>query len=70
MFFKSKQQDRLTFLLELLNDNFEIGNDGNLGEFREFLNQHIMLAQTEGKWRLNFFKYFMLFCPSSRRMNI
>lgn len=55
MFFKSKQQDRLTFLLELLNDNFEIGNDGNLGEFREFLNQHIMLAQTEGKWRLNFF---------------
>nr|SVE85386.1 EOG090X02WG [Daphnia pulicaria] len=48
VFFKPKQQDRFTFLLDLLNDTFEIGNSENSNDFREFLNQHIVLAQTEG----------------------
>nr|CAG4646892.1 EOG090X02WG [Megafenestra aurita]SVE92282.1 EOG090X02WG [Megafenestra aurita] len=47
VFFKPKQQDRFSFLLELLNDTFEIGTE-NSSDFREFLNQHIILAQTEG----------------------
>lgn len=47
VFFKPKQQDRFTFLLELLNDTFEIGNESP-NDFREFLSQHITLAQTEG----------------------
>ena len=34
-------------MLDLLNDTFEIGNE-NSTDFREFLNQHIVLAQTEG----------------------
>ncbi|EFX84763.1 hypothetical protein DAPPUDRAFT_222870 [Daphnia pulex] len=48
VFFKPKQQDRFTFLLDLLNDTFEIGDSENSNDFREFLNQHIVLAQTEG----------------------
>ncbi|XP_057374680.1 nonsense-mediated mRNA decay factor SMG8-like [Daphnia carinata] len=47
VFFKPRQQDRFTFLLELLNDTFEIGNESP-NDFREFLSQHITLAQTEG----------------------
>lgn len=53
VFFKPKQQDRFSFLLELLNDTFEIGTE-NSSDFREFLNQHIILAQTEGNLN-NFF---------------
>nr|SVE75015.1 EOG090X02WG [Daphnia dolichocephala] len=47
VFFKPKQRDRFTFLLELLNETFEIANESP-SDFREFLNQHISLAQTEG----------------------
>lgn len=47
VFFKPKSNDKFQFLLELLNDTFEIGNE-NTADFREFLNQHITLAQTEG----------------------
>nr|SVE71569.1 EOG090X02WG [Daphnia similis]SVE72202.1 EOG090X02WG [Daphnia similis] len=47
VFFKPMQQDRFTFLLELLNDTFEIGNESP-SDFHEFLSQHITLAQTEG----------------------
>lgn len=53
VFFKPKQQDRFTFLLELLNDTFEIGTE-NPNDFREFLNQHISLAQTEGNFKAIF----------------
>lgn len=56
VFFKPKQQDRFTFLLDLLNDTFEIGNSENSNDFREFLNQHIVLAQTEGQKNIYFLR--------------
>jgi hypothetical protein len=56
VFFKPKQQDRFTFLLDLLNDTFEIGNSENSNDFREFLNQHIILAQTEGQKNIYFLR--------------
>lgn len=56
VFFKPKQQDRFTFLLDLLNDTFEIGNSENSNDFREFLNQHIVLAQTEGQKNICFLR--------------
>ena len=46
VFFQSKQKDRLTFLLDLLNETFEIGNE--TPDFREFIDQHVHLAQTKG----------------------
>ena len=46
VFFQSKQKDRLTFLLDLLNETFEIGSE--TPDFREFIDQHVHLAQTKG----------------------
>jgi hypothetical protein len=46
VFFQSKQKDRLTFLLDLLNETFEI--DCETPDFREFIDQHVHLAQTKG----------------------
>lgn len=47
VFFQSQQKDMFTFLLDLLNETFEIGN-GTSSDFYEFLHQHIELAQTKG----------------------
>nr|CAG4641538.1 EOG090X02WG [Eurycercus lamellatus] len=46
VFFQPKQKDRFSFLLDLLNETFEIGSEAP--HFREFLDQHIDLAQTKG----------------------
>nr|CAG4637663.1 EOG090X02WG [Chydorus sphaericus] len=47
VFFPSvKERDRFDFLLDLLNETFELGTQPP--DFREFLDQHIHLAQTKG----------------------
>lgn len=42
----SKQKDRFDFLLDLLNENFELETEP--ADFREFLDEHIELAQSKG----------------------
>ena len=46
VYFQTEQKDRLTFLLDLLNESFDVGVDNS--DFREFLHQHVSLALTKG----------------------
>nr|CAG4642374.1 EOG090X02WG [Evadne anonyx] len=46
VYFQTEQKDMLTFLLDLLNESFDVGVDNS--DFREFLHQHVNLALTKG----------------------